>query len=67
MRLEGDAARLGPVLVRLIAAGLFGCLSKPRELLDDDAENLTVGTVEREIVIGMDTASVAEALGSRTS
>jgi outer membrane protein assembly factor BamE (lipoprotein component of BamABCDE complex) len=41
-----------------------GCLSKPRQSLDSDADQLTVGTVQREIVVGMDAASVIEALGS---
>ena len=41
-----------------------GCLQQPRQTLDSDAENLTVGTVQREIKIGMDAASVAAILGS---
>ncbi len=41
-----------------------GCQPRPRQTLDSDAERLTVGTVQREIHIGMDAASVAEVLGS---
>lgn len=66
MRRHGTVAKSGLILTLIVfmTAGLLGCLSKPRESLDDDAENLTVGTVQREITIGMDAASVAEALGS---
>ena len=51
-------------LALLLAIATTGCLSKPRQSLDSDADQLTVGTVQREIVIGMDAAAVIEALGS---
>ena len=41
-----------------------GCQSRPRQTLDSDAEELTVGRVQQEIRIGMDAASVAAILGS---
>jgi outer membrane protein assembly factor BamE (lipoprotein component of BamABCDE complex) len=41
-----------------------GCRSWPRQTLDSDGEDLTVGRVQREITVGMDAASVAEILGS---
>ncbi len=41
-----------------------GCQAYPQPSRPADAERLTVGTVQREIKIGMDAASVAEILGS---
>ena len=41
-----------------------GCQSWPNPKQPAQAERLTVGTVQRNIKIGMDAASVAEALGS---
>ena len=41
-----------------------GCQNPPPQTLDSTADRLTVGTVQREIQIGMDAASVVEALGS---
>ncbi len=54
----------GVGLSLVLTLAFTGCLSSPRQTLDDDAEQLTVGTVQREIQIGMDAASVAEVLGS---
>ncbi len=55
---------LGIALAVALSLVWGGCLAKPRETLDSDAENLTVGKVQSEIRVGMDAASVAEALGS---
>lgn len=43
-----------------LALGFAGCVDTP-ETADD---NLTVGTVQREIKVGMDAGTVAEVLGS---
>ena len=56
------ALEMGLSLV--LAFAWTGCLQTPRQTLDSDAERLTVGTVQREIKIGMDAASVVEVLGS---
>ena len=64
MKLTLLARLIGLALTLALAAALSGCLSKPRQSLDSDADRLTVGTVQREIVLGMDAASVIEALGS---
>ena len=64
MHRHRDAVKRVLVLILVLGLGAAGCLSTPRESLDDGAEDLTVGTVQREIKIGMDAASVAEALGS---
>jgi hypothetical protein len=42
--------------------GLVACASSPEPETAED--RLTVGTVQREIVVGLDAASVAQALGS---
>jgi len=46
---------------------LSGCASASyhrKELRDDSGERITVGTVQREVTIGMSAAEVAEKLGS---
>lgn len=46
---------------------LVGCAPASyhkKEILDDSGERLTVGTVQREISMGMPSAQVIEALGS---
>ena len=62
-----------PVNKMLRVAGLFaaitlsGCMSAAQHraaVQDDSGERVTVGTVQREIRIGMSGAEVAEALGS---
>jgi outer membrane protein assembly factor BamE (lipoprotein component of BamABCDE complex) len=58
------ARLIGLSLALALSAASSGCLSKPRQSLDSDADSLTVGTVQREIFVGMDAASVIEALGS---
>ena len=51
-------------LALVLAATATSCLKTPRQEIDSDADRITVGTVQREIKVGMDAASVAEALGS---
>lgn len=55
---------LGIGLLLSLSAAWAGCHSWPDKKQDPEAERLTVGTVQREIRIGMDAASVAEVLGS---
>jgi outer membrane protein assembly factor BamE (lipoprotein component of BamABCDE complex) len=55
---------LGTSLSLILSVALTACQPWPGQTLDPDAERLTVGTVQREIRIGMDAASVAEVLGS---
>ena len=55
---------LGIGLSLALSLAWTGCRPWPSQTPDPDAERLTVGTVQREIKIGMDAASVAEVLGS---
>ena len=54
---DGEAAA-----VTTSGLGLAGCTQTQPAQIEDD--RLTVGTVQREIEIGLDAASVAEVLGS---
>lgn len=55
-------ARPSIAVVTLFAlVALIGCAGAPPS---DEADRLTVGTVQREIKVGMDAASVVEILGS---
>jgi len=59
-----------PILRLLLVLSLFfltGCASAGyhrKALRDDTGDRLTVGTVQREITVGMSSAEVAEKLGS---
>ena len=53
--------RVRILLAIFIASGLAACASGPPP---EEADNLTVGTVQGEIKVGMDGAAVAEVLGS---
>ena len=55
---------LGIGLALALSSAWTGCHSWPDQKPEPEAERLTVGTVQREIRIGMDAASVAEILGS---
>ena len=53
--------------VALVAATLAGCMSPAQhrsDMQDDSGERLTVGTVQKEIRLGMSGADVAAVLGS---
>lgn len=56
-----------PVLGLLVTLTALGCQSAGQhrqEVRDDSADRLTVGTVQREITVGMSGADVAAVLGS---
>jgi len=53
-------------LIALLLSALAGCTASQHRagLEDDSAERVTVGTVQREITVGMPAGQVAEVLGS---
>ena len=58
---------LGPVLVTLSVLSATGCMSAAQHraaVQDDTSDRLTVGTVQREIRVGMAAAEVARVLGA---
>jgi outer membrane protein assembly factor BamE (lipoprotein component of BamABCDE complex) len=55
------------ITVVLLAVSLMGCMSASQHrqaVQDDTGDKLTVGTVQKEIRVGMSGAEVAEVLGS---
>jgi outer membrane protein assembly factor BamE (lipoprotein component of BamABCDE complex) len=57
---------LHSILLAVIVIATGGCTASQHRaaVTADDSDRVTVGTVQSEIVIGMDAASVAETLGS---
>jgi outer membrane protein assembly factor BamE (lipoprotein component of BamABCDE complex) len=58
---------LQTILVAVIALSATGCMSAAQHraaVQDDSAQRLTVGTVQREIRVGMPAAEVARVLGA---
>ncbi len=67
LRFTTNASRNSILIASVLACTLGGCQAgyhAGRVQSAGDADSLTVGSVQREIRIGMPTASVAEALGS---
>lgn len=60
MRTIGTAV----VIAAMLLAGCVPASQHVREVRAEDADRLTVGTVQREIRVGMSGAEVAQALGS---
>ena len=55
------------LVMAVISSALIGCASAPQHSSDvgiQNGQNLTVGTVQKEIKIGMSGADVVQALGS---
>ena len=60
-----DSIRI--LIALVVTATLAGCMSAAghrADVSDDSGDRLTVGTVQRNIAVGMSGAEVAEALGS---
>lgn len=61
--MKSSAIRLGLLATALVAAGCSATQHRT-EVQDDSAERVTVGTVQREIRVGMPSADVAAILGA---
>ncbi len=65
--MNSKAAMIGFVLVATGATGITGCTSASQhraDVQDDSMERVTVGTVQKEIYVGMSGSEVATVLGS---
>ena len=64
---QGESMRYIILIAFLMNLFLSGCMSASQhkaEVQSDETDRLTVGTVQKEIKIGMSAADVAQALGS---